>query len=67
MYPANSVTAALTIKAGPSLLNLRCQKSTSENVPDSHAFQMMRVIKKPDKTKKISTPTYPPEMPISKW
>lgn len=60
MYATRSVTKSIARSAGKIRLILRSQKLKKEKVPRTISLSKMEVIRKPDITKKISTPTYPP-------
>ena len=72
-YPVESISAlnrnqnlkikienVTTVNAGIILLILRIQNLFSENVPFSFSSIIIEVIKKPEITKKTSTPVNPP-------
>ena len=58
--PATRDAASTTSRAGPKRLILLAQNSFSVKVPDSMLVKTTEEMRKPDMTKKMSTPTNPP-------
>ena len=61
--PATSTVNVSSSEAGMIRRARRAQNWTSENVPVSISLTTSEVMRNPEMTKKISTPTYPPGTP----
>jgi hypothetical protein len=60
-HQANTSELAITASSTGRILRMRrAQKLRNEKIPDSSSFITMDAIRKPEITKKTSTPTKPP-------